>query len=132
MLEAPFFNHARRWQIEDLVLSHETLISTLFMRLQIDIAEEIFKARQVLQGEVWFASYEAEPAAVAISRHFWEVCETDKEMWRIKLDWNQSERGCWVDEVHDPHMHWATPIFAAAVVQQQEASSAELPWSSLA
>jgi hypothetical protein len=129
MLEAPFVHYCRRWQIQDVVLKHETLISTLFMRLQIGIAEEIFKARQVLQGEVWFASYQSEPAAVAIARHIWEVCETDKEMWRIKLDWNQSERGCWVDEVRDPHMHWATPAFAVAV--PQEVSSAELPRSSV-
>ena len=69
MLEAPFVHYCRRWQIQDVLLSHETLISTLFMRLQIGIAEEIFKARQVLQGEVWFASYESGSAAVAIARH---------------------------------------------------------------
>ena len=69
MLEAPFVQYCRRWQIQDVVLKHETLISTLFMRLQVGIAEDIVKARQVLQGEVWFASYEAEPAAVAIARH---------------------------------------------------------------
>ena len=125
MLEAPFVNHARRWQVEDLALNHETLISGLFMRLQVRIAEDIFKARQVLQGEVWFASYESEPTAVAISRHIWDLCETDKEMWRIKLDWNQSERGCWVDEVRDPDMHWTMPTFPGA--PPQEVSVAELP-----
>ena len=99
------------------------------MRLQIGIAEEIFKARQVLQGEVWFASYEAEPAAVAISRHIWEVCETDKEMWRIKLDWKQSERGCWVDEVRDPNMHWTAPTILGG--PSQEVIVAELLWFGL-
>ena len=125
MLEAPFFHHARRWQVEDVRLNHEDFISGLFMRLQVDIAEKIFQARQQLQGDVWFASVQSTLETVAIAHHIWNLCEIDKEMWRIKLDWHQSERGCWLDEVHDPNMHWAMPNFPSE--PPPEDSVEELP-----
>ena len=56
--------------------------------------------------------------------HMYKLCDTDREMWRTKLDWSQVERGCWVDEVYDTSSIWMDPVISD---DEMEGVSPETP-----
>jgi hypothetical protein len=124
ILRAPFVNHVNCWEFGDWGPDHEEMIQELFTKLQVDVAEKIFLARQELQGGLWYAIKASSPKYRDVSGHMHRLCDTDKELWRTKLDWSQCERGCWVDEVYDTSSIWMDPLISD---DEMKGVSPELP-----